>query len=113
MTDESNTAETLPGLELVAPGQAPTAMRAAVVATIEALKADGLLEPRHAALLQLALEGADTVAMARRVGRPSGAAQAQAELRATLLALPAPAAGDDAQRFHEFVEKLLAADTGT
>jgi hypothetical protein len=51
--------------------------------------------------------------MARRVGRPSGAAQAQAELRATLLALPAPAAGDDAQRFHEFVEKLLAADTGT
>ena len=111
MTDEPNGLETLPGLELVPPDQLSTsAMRRAVIATIEALQVDGLLEPRHAALLQLALEGADTVAMARRVGRPSGAAQAQAELRATLLALPTPVAGDSAQRFAEFVDKLLAAE---
>ena len=111
MTDYDETPATLPGLELVPEDQASVSpMRAAVIATIEALEADGLLEKRHAAICQLALELADAVTAGRRGGRASAAAMAAGQLRETLLALPAPVAGDVAQRFAEFVDKLVAGE---
>jgi len=113
MTNPDETAPTLPGLELIpADQQTASPMRLAVVATIEALQADQLLEPRHVGLCQLALELADAVTAGRRSGRASAAAMAAAQLRETLLALPEPVAGDAAQRFGEFVDKLLASEAG-
>lgn len=110
MTNDHESATTLPGLELVPEGQAAASpMRTAVVATIEALERDGLLEPRHVALCQLALELADAVTAGRRSGRASAAAMAAGQLRDTLLALPEPVAGDAAQRFADFVDKLVQA----
>lgn len=107
MTNDNETAPTLPGLEFVPEGQqAASPMRAAVVATIQALEADALLEPRHVAMCQLALELADAVTAGRRSGRASAAAMAAGQLRDTLLALPAPIAGDIAQRFADFVDTL-------
>jgi hypothetical protein len=111
MTNDHDAAETIPGLELVPSDQAGVSpMRAAVIATIEALERDRLLEPRHAGLCQLALELADAVTAGRRSGRASAAAMAAGQLRDTLLALPTPVAGDVAQRFGEFVDKLLGSE---
>lgn len=111
MTNDYEASETLPGLELVPSDQKDVSpMRRAVIATIEALEKDRLLEPRHAGLCQLALELADAVTAGRRSGRASAAAMAAGQLRDTLLALPAPVAGDVAQRFGEFVEKLLSGE---
>lgn len=107
MTNDHETAQPLPGLELIPADQAAASpMRTAVVATINALQADGLLEPRHAGLCQLALELADAVTAGRRSGRASAAAMAAGQLRDTLLALPEPIAGDVKQRFEQFVESL-------
>lgn len=107
MTNDDETTPTLPGLEYVPENQAGISpMRAAVVATIKALEADALLEPRHVAMCQLALELADAVTAGRRSGRASAAAMAAGQLRDTLLALPAPIAGDIAQRFADFVDTL-------
>nr|WP_278101905.1 hypothetical protein [Microbacterium proteolyticum] len=109
MSDADETAPTLPGLELETPGVPVTsAMRAAVVATINALHDENLLEPRHAGLCQLALELADAVTAGRRSGRASAAAMAAGQLRDTLLALPQPVAGDVKQRFEDFVDKLVS-----
>ena len=108
MTNDDESATTIPGLELVPEDQRDVSpMRRAVIATIEALEGDSLLEPRHAAMCQLALELADSVTAGRRSGRASAAAMAAGQLRDTLLALPAPVAGDAAQRFADFVDKLL------
>jgi hypothetical protein len=112
MTNDYDEKPTIPGLELVPQDQQSVSpMRAAVVATINALGADGLLEARHAAMCQLALELADAVTAGRRAGRASAAAMAAGQLRDTLLALPAPIEGDIKQRFEQFVDKLLAVET--
>ncbi|MCC2034215.1 hypothetical protein [Microbacterium allomyrinae] len=110
MPNDHETAIELPGLELHPDGQqSVSAMRGAVIATIAALEKEGLLEPRHVAMCQLALEMADSVAAGRRSGRASAAAMAAAQLRETLMALPAPVAGDVKARFEDFVDKLVAA----
>jgi len=100
----------LPGLELDPEnGAKPSALRLAVVATIAALQSDGLLEPRHAAYCQLALELADTVAAGRRGGRASAAAMAAAQLRETLDSLPRPTATTSEDKFNDWVATLNAA----
>jgi hypothetical protein len=99
---------TLAGLELQPEyGSTSSAMRNAVVVTLGALERDGLLEPRHAALGQLALELADAVAAGRRGGRASAAAMAAAQLLAVLEALPAPMAADVESKFNAFVDSLV------
>lgn len=112
MTTEPNEYQvTLPGLELDPEmGGKRNAMRNAVVVTLAALERDGLLEDRHAAIAQLALELADAVAAGRRSGRASAAAMAAAQLLAALEALPAPIAADVAQKFQEFVDSLVEGD---
>lgn len=82
-------------------------MRAAVVATLAALKEDQLLEPRHAGLCQLALILADAVMAGTRGGRASAAAMAAAQLRETLDALPKPVSADSLARFNAAVDRLL------
>lgn len=101
---------TLAGLELVPTIGKPSALRQAVVTTLQALEEDHLLEPRHSAMAQLALELADAVNAGTRGGRASAAAMAAAQLRETLLALPAPMAADIQQKFSEFVDALVAGD---
>jgi hypothetical protein len=97
----------LPGLELESEGGAPTsALRKAVQSTLVALHDQQLLEPRHAALAQLALELADAVTAGRRSGRASAAAMAAGQLRDTLLALPQPSTIGALESFHAFVEDL-------
>lgn len=106
MTTEPNEEQpTLPGLEL---GLERTrgALRNAVVVTLDALKADGLLEPRHTAVAQLALELADAVTRGTLSGRASAAAMAAAQLLAALEQLPQPLAADAQERFNRFVEAL-------
>ena len=57
MTNDHDTSQMIPGLELVPENQqSASPMREAVIATINALHADQLLQPRHAGLCQLALE---------------------------------------------------------
>jgi len=101
----------LPGLELEAEAGGKTgALRQAVITTLAALEQDHLLEARHAAMAQLALELADSVTVGRRSGRASAAAMAAAQLLAVLQALPAPLAADLKERFDAFVERLLEDD---
>jgi hypothetical protein len=100
----------LPGLELDPEHGKPSALRAAVITTLDALRQDGLLEPRHTALAQLALELADSVTAGRRSGRASAAAMAAAQLLAVLQALPEPLAADLKQKFESFVDSLVSGD---
>lgn len=101
----------LAGLELEDERGGPTgALRNAVITTLAALEEEHLLEPRHAAMAQLALELADSVTSGRRSGRASAAAMAAAQLLAVLQALPAPLAADLKERFDAFVEGLLRED---
>jgi hypothetical protein len=101
---------TLAGLELESREELgePGSMRVAVVATIQAMQDEGLIQPRHVALCQLALELADSVTAGRRSGRASAAAMASRELRETLLALPTPEAAEAAEAFSAWVEQTLA-----
>jgi hypothetical protein len=111
MTEQPESQPTLPGLELEPEnGAAPSALRSAVVVTINALQADGLLENRHAAMCQLALELADSVTAGRRSGRASAAAMAAAQLRETLLALPEPTASGVAEKFDAYLASLMHED---
>ena len=108
---------TLPGFDLgsddTQTAPAGNATRLAVSATITSLHADELLEPRHAAICQLALALADSVDRAMTVGRPSGMAMVARELRETLSELPAPTASTAEDKFAEFVKQLeLAANAG-
>jgi hypothetical protein len=107
MTNESETQPALPGLELDAEltGQRG-ALRNSVVLTLDALKSDGLLEPRHTAIAQLALTLADAVERGARNGRASAAAMAAAQLLAALDQLPKPLAADAQERFERFVAAL-------
>lgn len=110
MTNTTEVQPMLPGLELEAPGAAhgQTSMRVAVAQTIQSLLDDGLLEPRHAGLAQLALELADAVSAGTRSGRASAAAMAAGQLRETLLALPQPQEAEAGAAFQTFVEAMLA-----
>jgi hypothetical protein len=103
MTTDNPNQPMLDGLEL---GSRQSALRDAVITTIQALHDDKLLQPRHAGLAQLALELADAVAHGNSRGRASAAAMAAAQLRETLMALPAPADKDIMDRFDAFVDSL-------
>lgn len=100
----------LPGLELDPEHGKRSALREAVVVTLGALQRDGLLEERHAAMAQLALELADSVSAGRRSGRASAAAMAAAQLLAVLQALPAPMAADVQEKFERFVDSLMSGE---
>lgn len=78
----------LPGLEM--PTRLQAEMVGAVRSTFAALDEAGLLEPRHAALMQLCLELADSVAAAKVSRRATAVALAARELRETLALLPVP-----------------------
>lgn len=106
MTKPNETQPTLDGIDL---GDERTRghMRVAVVATIESLQSAGLLEPRHAGMVQLALELADAVERAGQSSKPYSVALVAAQLRDTLLALPAPAGGDINAKFERALEKYL------
>lgn len=107
MTDETSPNQPmLDGLELAPELGAGSTMRVAVIATLKALKDDGLLEARHAALSQLALEMADAVAVGIRSRKASAAAMAAGQLLNALEALPKPMAADTAQKFDELLERL-------
>lgn len=110
MTNTTEVQPMLPGLELESPGQVngQTSMRVAVAETLSALKDDGLLEPRHVALAQLALELADAVTAGTRSGRASAAAMAAGQLRETLLALPQPQEAEAGAAFQAWVDATLA-----
>ena len=99
---------TLPGLELEGDeyGRPDSELRKAVMVTLDSLQRDRLLTERHTGLAMLALELADAVTAGRRGGRASAAAMAGAQLRETLLALPAAAEAGEAERFQEFVETI-------
>lgn len=97
----------LTGLELEPEnGGKASALRTAVIETISALHQENLLQPRHAAMCQLALELADAVAAGRRAGRASAVAMAAAQLRETLEALPQPQSAGAEQKFDEWVTLL-------
>jgi hypothetical protein len=106
-TEPNESQPALPGLELDAEltGQR-SALRNAVVLTLDALRREQLLEPRHSAIAQLALELADAVDRGTRAGRASAAAMAAAQLLAALDALPKPIAADAQERFNRFVLAL-------
>lgn len=59
----------LPGLDK--PDRKPAKLEDAVRRTLAALEADGLLEERHAARLQLAIELAQIITLKRQTGRVS------------------------------------------
>ena len=92
----------------IAPEHGATAspLRVAVATTIKALVDAKLIEPRHTAMCQLALELADSVTSGRRSGRASAAAMAAAQLRETLMALPEPTAAGAQEKFDRWVESL-------
>ncbi|WP_146085613.1 hypothetical protein [Rathayibacter sp. AY1C9] len=100
----------LDGLELNGGyGAANGALRESVVKTITALNDEGLIQPRHFAMCQLALELADAVTAGTRAGRASAVAMAAAQLRETLLALPQPREGSEMDKFNAWVQALNAA----
>lgn len=104
----------LPGLELnLNPGTRRGELRAAVTATITALHAADLIEPRHVGLCQLALILADSVEAATQGGKAYAVAQSAAQLRETLAALPHPSDEASEARFVEFVGLLKEAGNGS
>lgn len=104
--EDGCTMPTLPGLELAPEIGESSPLRVAVQATLEALDDAKLLEPRHTAIAQLALELADAVTAGRRSGRASAVAMASAQLLAALEALPQPAGIDADAEWNMFVEDL-------
>lgn len=87
----SNTQLELPGLET--PKQKPAALEAAVRRTIAALQSEELIEERHAARLQLALELSQIITLKRATGRVSTVA-------------------NDARVLMELLDKILPDDQG-
>lgn len=104
--DDAENMLDLPGVELAPEIGASSPLRIAVQKTLEALNTGKLLEPRHAAVAQLALELADAVTAGRRSGRASAVAMASAQLLAALDALPKPAGLDADAEWNKFVEEL-------
>lgn len=113
MSDQDNDAivMTLPGLELDPAMGGTSPLRNAVKATLAALDEAKLLEPRHTAVAQLALELADSVDAGKRSGRASAAAMAAAQLLSALDALPKPAALDADAEWNKFVEELRSIES--
>lgn len=105
-TDDADNMLDLPGVALAPEIGAPSPLRVAVQATLSALNDAALLEARHAAVAQLALELADAVTAGRRSGRASAVAMASAQLLAALDALPKPAGLDADAEWNKFVEEL-------
>lgn len=104
--DDAENMLDLPGVDLTPEIGAPSPLRLAVQKTLEALAQGQLLEPRHAAVAQLALELADAVTAGRRSGRASAVAMASAQLLAALDALPKPAGIDADAEWNKFVADL-------
>ena len=107
MTNHDEEQPALPGLELDAPLTGDrSALRNAVVVTLDALREARLLEPRHTAVAQLALELADAVSRGTRGGRASAAAMAAAQLLAALDQLPKPMEASVLEQWERFVQSL-------
>lgn len=110
MTENEQGELDLPGLDLgPTPKPGSTSLRDAVAATIRALHNDGLLQPRHVGLCQLALTLADSVQQASRGTKAYAIAQSAAQLRETLAALPEPASGGGQAQFAAFLIALKEA----
>lgn len=95
------------GIDLNPSGQvAESPMRAAVRHVIEALDAENLLKPWHAAHCALALELADAIGRSR--GKASAAAMASAQLMACLEALPTPKTLSTGDVFEQWLQSVEA-----
>lgn len=105
MTTPDESQPTLPGLELDDASRHGR-MHATVVHTLEALQREGLIDDRHAAMMQLSLELADSMAMARAGNKAYAVAAVAAQLRETLLALPAPPDAGKLELFAQLVGAL-------
>lgn len=79
---------TLPGLEM--PDRLEPILTGAVRQTFASLDAQNLLEPHHAAIMQLCLELASSVSAAKVSRHATAVALAARELRETLALLPEP-----------------------
>ena len=87
-----------------------SALETATATTVKALENLALLEPRHHAIVALALDLAQTIDATRAARNPRASAIAMLvkEYRETLAALPVPEDGDS-DAFHEFMEAMNAA----
>lgn len=106
MTNPAGSRPMLPGMSEIT--QPSGRIVPAVEATLQALIDDGLLEPRHTAAAQLALELALAVEHGIASRRASAAALAARELRETLATLPEPAETPD-DPYLDFLRDLEAA----
>jgi hypothetical protein len=84
-----------------------SALEEATTTTVKALEDMALLEPRHHALVALALDLAQSIDATRAARNPRASAIAMLvkEYRETLAALPVPEDGDS-DAFHEFMEAM-------
>lgn len=80
---------TLPGLSL--PSSGVTDLERAALASMEALDADGVLEPRHALTVQLVLELSRVIGAGVRTGKTAAVAMAAKQLLEAIESLPTPA----------------------
>jgi len=109
MTKTNEWQPALPGLDVESIiGGIRGSLRAAVEATLDELKSDGLLTPVHTASAQLALTLADGVERAAMRGQGAAMAMASAQLLAALDSLPKPLDAGTADAFGKLVESLLA-----
>ena len=106
MTDPRPWQPTFDGLTL--PTGTTTPLEVAAQATLAALDADGLLEPRHALTSQLVLDLSSSIGAGVRTGKTAAVALAARQLLDALASLPAPMAADDPS-LAELFEKLDAA----
>lgn len=98
----------LPGL--TPPHQSDTAMVVAAKATLDELRKLGVLERRHAVLVQLVLSLAHAIDKGTAAGRASAVAMAAAQLRETVLTLdPPPEDGDAGAQAHARLAEFLEA----
>lgn len=98
----------LPGL--TPPAGSDTPMVVAAKATLDELRTLGVLERRHAVLVQLVLSLASAIDAGARMGRASAVAMAAAQLRETVLTLdPPPEDGDAGAQAHARLAEFLQA----
>lgn len=88
-----------------------SALEEATSSTVKALEDLSLLEPRHHALVALALDLAQTIDATRAARNPRASAIAMLvkEYRETLAALPVPEEGDD-EDFDKFIAAMNSAN---
>lgn len=99
----------LPGL--TPPRDSDTAMVVAAKFTLDELRNLGVLERRHAVLVQLVLSLSAAIDAGTRAGRASAVAMAAAQLRETILTLDPPpeeagASVEAHRRLAEFLEAI-------